>query len=587
MACPVPLNLLCDAAGRATSTVTGGVLSAIAGWVVGGATWLLDELGQVITSTTTVNVEASWFLPHYKLMLTIAATVAVPMLVLAAVQAIFQQNAGVLLRAAFVHLPLAGLLTAAAVQIVQLALEATDALCTKVTTGTGGELETTFHSIGAVLSHEPLPVPTFVVTIGAFLIVMGAFLLWLELLVRAAAIYAAVFFLPLALASLLWPAVSHWCRRLTETLVALVLSKFVIVAVLSLAVGAVTAGGGYSTVLAGGALLLLASFTPFTLLRLIPLVEVGAVMQMEGARQRARAAWGRAPGSAVGFALRQAREHGAHRQTATTPSTPGRPGTGTTVDPGAPGPGGGGARPRAPLGPLGRAGTAGLSGVGGAAAVGGSAGVGGAAGVGGSAGVGGAAGVGGMGSAGKALGSGGGPGSGGTGDPKNRPSSHPERERGGVPAVWGGVADSSSGGGVDDGGDLGPTGTGGGAAPLEPGPTPREWFFPEAAAPPPGTIPIWPGSPESVIAALEATRRPHRVEPDGYGGIIPGVASPLWGGTEPLGRFEPGPKDDWGAWDVEGDDAGSPPTAPSSYPHEAVPLVDWPSEQHDAHGGGE
>ena len=76
----------------------------------------------------------------------------------------------------------------------------------------------------------------------ALLVAVAAFVLWLELLIRAAAVYVAVLFLPLALATLVWPAVSHWCRRLVETLAALILSKFVIVATLSLAAGAVSSG---------------------------------------------------------------------------------------------------------------------------------------------------------------------------------------------------------------------------------------------------------------------------------------------------------------------------------------------------------
>jgi len=466
VACPIPLNLVCDAAGGASSSIAGGVLSAIAGWVVSGATWLLDELGKVMASTTTISVQASWFVSHYKVMLAIAAAVAVPMLMLAAVQAVYHQNGSVLARAAFIHLPLAGLLTGVAVQLVQLSLEATDALCRTVTGGTGGEIQKTFTAIGTALSHQPLPMPTFVMTVGALLIVSGAFVLWLELLVRGAAIYAAVLFLPLALASLIWPAVSHWCRRLVETLVALVLSKFVVVAVLSLAVGAVSSGDGFSTVLAGGALLLLAAFTPFTLLRLVPLVEVGAAMQLEGAHQRVRSAAGRAPDSTVGFALRQAREHGAHRETAVSPGTPGMPGTGTTLDPGVPG----------------------------------------------------------------------------------------------VPGIPG-IPGSPSGGGQPGGatapggaaGTVGPTAGGAdtvarGGTQLPLGPMPREWLPSGDLTIPPGTIPAWEGSPESVIAAIESGKREHRVEPDGYGGIIPGVVSPLWGGTEPMSRFEPGPKDDWGNW---------------------------------------
>jgi type IV secretion system protein TrbL len=558
MACPVPLNLVCDAVGSATSSAAGGVLSAIAGWVVGGATWLLDELGRVITSTTAVNVRASWFVSHYKLMLGIAAIAAVPMLLLAAVQSLFHQNAGVLVRAAFIHLPLAALLTAAAIQIVQLALEVTDVLCRKVTAGTGGELDRTFHSIGSALSHEPLPLPTFVMTVGALLIVVGAFVLWLELLVRAAAIYAAVFFLPLALASLIWPAVSHWCRRLTETLVALILSKFVIVAVLSLAVGAVSSGGDFSTVLAGGALLLLAAFTPFTLLRLIPLAEVGAVVQLEGARQRVRASWGRAPDSAVGFALRQAREHGAHRETTALPGTPGAPGSGMTVDPGVPGPVGG------VPGPVGGAGAASavgaVGGVGAASAVGSVGGAGAASAVGSVGGAGAASAVGAVGGVGAASAVGGADG--------------PTGLTGGGARARAAAADDA-GAETDDAAASGGT-AGRAGIRLALGPEAQGWPPPGELGAPPGTIPVWPGSPESVIAALEATRRPHRVEPDGYGGIIPGVPSPLWGGTEPLSRFEPGPRDDWGARDVE-DGGALEPSPPPLGPQlrAAPPFIDW------------
>jgi hypothetical protein len=100
---------------------------------------------------------------------------------------------------------------------------------------------------------------------------------------------------------------SHWCRRLVETLAALILSKFVIVATLSLAASAVGSGtdGGssFSSVLAGGALLVLSTFVPFSILRLIPMVEAGAIGHLEGVRQRATTAVTRLPRSAAQLAL--------------------------------------------------------------------------------------------------------------------------------------------------------------------------------------------------------------------------------------------------------------------------------------------
>lgn len=472
MGCPSALSPVCAAVGGATSDITSSVLSAIEGWIVSAASWLLQQIGAVISSTTAVDVRASWFVSHYLVMVALAAVVAVPMLMLAVVQAVYHQSPAILARAALVHLPLAGLLTAAAVQLVQLSLTATDALCSMITRGTNGEVTKTLQAIAVALAHEPLPTPTFLLTVGALLIIGGSLVLWLELIVRAAAIYVAVFFLPLALASLVWPAVSHWCRRLVETLAALIVSKFVVVAVLSLAVGAVGSGDGFATVLAGGALLLLASFTPFTLLRLVPIVEAGAALQLEGARHRMRQTAGRLPTSAVSFAMRHGREHAAR---AGTSGTPGNPGTGRTV----------------PLEP---------------------------------------------------------PGS------DDAPGGAPGSAPGGAP---GGARAAAAG-------DMGraPARAGGGVGNLASDTLGVGGFDPFATrTPPPGTIPVWEGSPSSVAASLEAWNQPGRVEPDGYGGIVPGVQSPLWGGTEPFSRFEPGPKDDWTADDLRTGYA-SRPTVP-------------------------
>ena len=176
---------------------------------------------------------------------------------------------------------------------------------------------------GLVAAAADPTIASFVLLLIALLIAVAAFVLWLELLIRAAAVYVAVLFLPLALATLVWPAVSHWCRRLIETLAALILSKFVIVATLSLAAGAVSSGtagtgahgGGFSAVLAGGALLVMATFVPFAILRLIPAVEAGAVAHLDGLRARGTAA--------VTRPARSAASHVAPRGTGGDSATPG------------------------------------------------------------------------------------------------------------------------------------------------------------------------------------------------------------------------------------------------------------------------
>ena len=246
-------------------------------------------------------------------MTALAGVVILPLLLLSTIQAVLRKDPGQLVRSFLVQLPLALLLGVVAVQIVVLCLAATDAMSDAVAGGTGADVTSLLSGLTSGLAAAALDptIASFVLLLLSLLIAVAAFVLWLELLIRAAAVYVAVLFLPLALATLVWPAISHWSRRLVETLAALILSKFVIVATLSLAAGAVSSGtagtgdhgSGFSAVLAGGALLVIATFVPFAILRMIPAFEAGAVGHLEGLRQRSTGAATRVAKTAAQHAL--------------------------------------------------------------------------------------------------------------------------------------------------------------------------------------------------------------------------------------------------------------------------------------------
>jgi hypothetical protein len=309
------LNPVCQIGSIGGSIATSGfesVLNGISQWVASGAEYLLRQIGAVLVSTTTVDVGATWFRTHYGQMTALAGVVILPMLLVSTLQAVLRQNPGQLVRTYLVQLPLALLLAVVAIQVVILSLSATDAMSDAVAGGSGADVASLLSTVtkGLVVAAADPSIASFVLLLIALLIAVAAFVLWMELLIRAAAVYVAVLFLPLALATLVWPAVAHWCRRLVETLAALIISKFVIVATLSLAAGAVASGasgspnsGGFNSVLAGGALLVLATFVPFAILRLIPAIEAGAVGHLEGLRQRGTAAVTGPLRTAAGFAL--------------------------------------------------------------------------------------------------------------------------------------------------------------------------------------------------------------------------------------------------------------------------------------------
>jgi hypothetical protein len=114
---------------------------------------------------------------------------------------------------------------------------------------------------------------------------------WIELVIRAAAIYLLVAMTPLALGARVWPAAAGIWRKLIEGIVALTLAKFVIGLAIGLGAAAVAGGGttapgldlggqagtAIAGVMVGAALMLVAVFAPFVLLKLIPIGEAALV----------------------------------------------------------------------------------------------------------------------------------------------------------------------------------------------------------------------------------------------------------------------------------------------------------------------
>lgn len=280
------------AAGITMKAASDAALAAMSSWSADGATWLIDQVGPLLDAGSRPPIGTEWFGRHYRTMAGLAALLVLPLLLLALATAAVRRDPSAMVRAVAVHLPVACLVTGAGVALVRLLLDVTDAMCAAVTAGTGADATKVVSSVARAASGVP-GLPPFVGLLTTMIMGLAAFLLLLELTLRSAAISLAVLFLPLSLAGLVWPMTAHWWRRLAEVLAALILSKFVVVAVLSLAAGALaggSAGPGYAGIVTGVALLLLAVAAPYAILRLIPVAESGAVGHLEAVTHRARSA---------------------------------------------------------------------------------------------------------------------------------------------------------------------------------------------------------------------------------------------------------------------------------------------------------
>lgn len=286
--------------------------SALTGWVLGGTAHFIAALGASLQRASHPNF-GSGFLQAFHEVGLIGAGLAFPFLLLAVVQAILRQDVGIVLRAAFVRLPAALILGAGAAGLVSSAIGVTDEWCNALVAHGGASLQELVGRLVSLLGGGGVAGQAAGVGFAQFalgLVAMAvALLLWLELVVRSAAISVATLFLPLVLAGLVWSATAQWARRLAETLAALIVAKLVVVGVLVLAADSALQGHGLTALGNALALLLMAVLAPFAVLRLIPIVESGAVGHFEGLGRRSALAGMSAVGSgreAVARALARA-----------------------------------------------------------------------------------------------------------------------------------------------------------------------------------------------------------------------------------------------------------------------------------------
>jgi hypothetical protein len=260
------------------------VLDAVTSDLVSAAAWLVGHVIDLVVGSGQVDLSQPWFVARSTVMLQLVEFVVVPLLCAATIGPVLRQDLRRLARVWGVGLPVAVLVGLSGAQFTQLAMAATDELCRVVLGNSNVALG---GSLRGLTTAMVIPgAPQLVVAVIAFLLIVASVLLWLELVVRAAAIYVAVFFMPLALACYVWPATTAIAKRTVELLAALILSKFVIVATLTLGVAALQGGPSPDNAVIGSAILLLAGFAPFSLLRLAPIVEAGAIAHLEGVSRR-------------------------------------------------------------------------------------------------------------------------------------------------------------------------------------------------------------------------------------------------------------------------------------------------------------
>jgi hypothetical protein len=300
---PNPIELITDPIKDAAVSGAKSMADGVLGWFIDALAAAVAKVGEELlhfldTSATATFDQGWWAGPRaqeiWGTVVMLAGVIMVGCLMLAVIQGVIAGEPMAMVKAAFLEVPISVFGIVVMVAVTALLMGITDGASTAV-------LSSADESLGRFFKGLAVDPGSSLIAVAVILIVflIGAFLIWVELIIRASLIYLLVAFSPLPLAARVWPGAKGAFRKLVELGVALILSKFAIALALALGAAALGGGGpgnlgspganpndlgtqaGYTLAgLVGGAcLIMLASFSPFIILKILPIFEGAVVAQ--------------------------------------------------------------------------------------------------------------------------------------------------------------------------------------------------------------------------------------------------------------------------------------------------------------------
>ena len=271
--------------GGLTGRAVDGGFSLLVGRMGAGARWVIGEVVGVMDALSRPRVTAGWFTGYLGRMGQIAGG-WLALLFLAAVIDGAVRGRGDTLARAVLLLPAATAGTTIAVFVLELLIAGTDQAAAWLLAGAGADLTRFAKTVGTALAALDAELAAAAALVVGFALIVAGFVVWVELVLRDAAVYVAVLFLPLAFAGIVWPATAHWLGRLLRLIVAVILSKLVIVAIVGLGATMLADGAaadGLGPVIVGVGTLLLAGFAPVVVYRIVQVWDVEHTGAFHGA----------------------------------------------------------------------------------------------------------------------------------------------------------------------------------------------------------------------------------------------------------------------------------------------------------------
>lgn len=301
--CDVPvISTVCDVAGEAAATVVAAPFDWLAQAMGGAAGWLIEAMWSVFDTTTLVDVQTDGFTSVYNLIFGIGVFLVLIFFCLQLITGLIRRDPTALSRAAL-GAAKSVLGAFVVVTLTALALEVVDQLCIGIiqasgeTTGTMGDK---IILLAAGLSGINIAAPGVgaIVTIFlAGLMIAAVAIVWFSLLIRKALLLVGVVLAPIAFAGASWDATKGWIGKWAAFVIALIISKLVLVVIFLLAITQIATPieldiAAVTEPITGIVLLGIAAFAPYMVYRFVSFVGFDLYQQM-GTEQEAKNALNR------------------------------------------------------------------------------------------------------------------------------------------------------------------------------------------------------------------------------------------------------------------------------------------------------
>ncbi|MBV2363523.1 conjugal transfer protein TrbL [Streptomonospora nanhaiensis] len=302
--CDIPvISNVCDAVGEGTASLIAAPFDWLASSMAGAAAWLMETMWTVFDTTTLVDLNQDGFVSVYNIVFGIALFIIAIFFFLQLITGMIQRDPGALSRAALgAGKSILG--SFVVITLTTVLLEIVDQLCIGLIQAAGETTESMGNQLllllAGALSGLNIAAPGVGAIVSIFLaglMIAAIGIVWFSLLIRKALILVTVVLAPLALSGASWDVTKGWIGKWVTFLIALIVSKLVLVVVFLVAITQVATPidadlTAVTEPIAGIVLLGIAAFAPYMVYRLLSFVGFDLYNTM-GAEQDAKNAMNR------------------------------------------------------------------------------------------------------------------------------------------------------------------------------------------------------------------------------------------------------------------------------------------------------